>query len=164
MSRVPIRGTLTNAYNETNRTHGRPSTAAASKTEIPSSESARARAATAVEYGSGLERTEGRRAQGHCPPPDARMRVGALNAPDASPPNAQVTGGVIGNRLPSHQSFCSLPAERPGACRDTGNKDGASESGHPRDTQGQRSRYQRTTRRPTLNRTGFLPRDKLDID
>ena len=91
-----------------------------------SSESVRGRAAAAVEYGSGLERTERRRAQGHCPPPDARTRAGALNAPDASPPNAQVTGGVIGNRLPSHQSFCSLPTERPRACQDAGNKDGTS--------------------------------------
>jgi hypothetical protein len=71
-------------------------------------------------------RTGGRRARGRHPPPDTRTRAGALNAPDASPPNAQVTGGVIGNRLPSHQSFCSFPTERPGVCRDTGNKDGAS--------------------------------------
>ena len=35
------------------RTHARPSTAAASKTEIASSESIRARATTAVEYGTG---------------------------------------------------------------------------------------------------------------
>jgi hypothetical protein len=71
-------------------------------------------------------RTGGRRARGRHPPPDARTRAGALNAPDASPPNAQVTGGVIGNRLPSHQSFCSLPTERPRACQDAGNKDGTS--------------------------------------
>jgi len=105
------------------RTHARPSTAAASKTEIASSESIRARATTPVEYGSGLERTERRRAQGHCPPPDARTWAGALNAPDASPPNTQVTGGVIGSRLPSHRSFCSLLAKRPRACQDAGNKD-----------------------------------------
>ena len=112
MSRVPTRGTLTNAYNETIRTHGRPSTAAASKTEIPSSESARARAATAVEYGSGLERTEGRRAQGHCPPPDARTRVGAFNAPDASPPNTWATGGFRPIVL-----FAAFPPNGPGRAR-----------------------------------------------
>ena len=126
MSRVSTRGTLTNAYNETIRTHARPSTAAASKTEIASSESVRARATTAVEYGSGLERTERRRAQGRRPPPDARTRVGALNAPDASPPNTQVTEGVIGSKLLSHRSFCSLPTERPRACQDAGNEDGTS--------------------------------------
>jgi hypothetical protein len=126
LSRVSTRGTLTNAYNETIRTHARPSTAAASKTEIASSESVRARATTAVEYGSGLERTERRRAQGHCPPPDARTRARAFNAPDASPPNTRVTGGVIGNKLMSHRSFCSLPTERPRACQDAGNKDGTS--------------------------------------
>jgi hypothetical protein len=71
-------------------------------------------------------RTGGRRARGRHPPPDARTRAGALNAPDVSPPNAQVTGGVIGNRLPSHQSFCSLPTERPRACQDAGNEDGTS--------------------------------------
>ena len=35
-------------------------------------------------------------------------------------------GGVIGNRHPSHRSFCSLPTERPKACQDAGNKDGTS--------------------------------------
>ena len=117
------------------RTHARPSTAAASKTEIASRESIRGRATTAVEYGSGLERTERRRAQGHCPPPDARTRARAFNAPDASPPNTRVTGGVIGNRLLSHRSFCSLPTERPRACQDAGNKDGTSNRDplrHPR--------------------------------
>jgi hypothetical protein len=70
-------------------------------------------------------RTGGRRARGRHPPPDTRTRAGALSMPDASPPNAQVTGGVIGNRLPSHQPFCSFPTGRPGVCRDTGNQDGA---------------------------------------
>jgi hypothetical protein len=107
-------------------THAPPSTVAASKTEIASSEPVRARAATTVEDGSGLERTERRRALGHCPPPDARTRAGALNAPDASPPNTQVMGGVIGSELLSHRSFCSLPTERLRACQDARNKDGTS--------------------------------------
>jgi hypothetical protein len=80
----------------------------------------------AVDDGSGLERTRSCRARGHCPPPDARTRAGALNVPDASPPNTQVMGGVIGSKLPSHRSFCSLPTERPRACQDAGNKDGTS--------------------------------------
>ena len=164
LSRVSTRGTLTNAYNETIRTHARPSTVAASKTEMASSESVRARATTAVEYGSGLERTERRRAQGHCPPPDARTRARAVNAPDASPPNTWVTGGVIGNKLMSHRSFCSLPTEQPRACQGAGNKDGTSNRDPPRDTQGQRSRYQRITWHPTLDRTGTLPRDELGVD
>jgi len=33
---------------------------------------------------------------------------------------------VIGNRHPSHRSFCSLPTKRPRACQDAGNKDGTS--------------------------------------
>ena len=98
----------------------------ASKTKKASSESIRGRAPATVEYGNRLERVGKRRAQGHCPPPDARTRAGALNAPDASPPNTLVTGGVIGNRLLSHRSFCSLPTERPRACQDAGNKDGTS--------------------------------------
>ena len=125
ITRLPVRRSRP-SIRRSNLTYAPPSTVAASKTEIASSESARARATTAVEYGSGLERTERRRAQGHCPPPDARTRAGALNAPDASPPNTQVTGGVIGNRLLSHRSFCSLPTERPRACQDAGNKDGTS--------------------------------------
>ena len=64
-----------------------PSTSTTSKTEIASSESIRGRALAAVEYGNGLTRTGRRRAQGRRPPPDARTRAGALNAPDASPPN-----------------------------------------------------------------------------
>ena len=94
------------------RTHARPSTAAASKTEIASSESVRARATTAVEYGSGLERTERRRAQGHCPPPDARTRARAFNAPDASPPNTRVTGGFCPIVL-----FAAFPPNDPGRVR-----------------------------------------------
>ena len=80
----------------------------------------------AVDDGSGLERTRNCRVRGHCPPPDARTRAGALNAPDASPPNTQVMEGVIGSKLLSHRSFCSLPTERPRACQDAGNKDGTS--------------------------------------
>ena len=123
--RLPVRR-LGPSIRRFNLTYAPPSTVAASKTEIASSESVRARATTAVENGSGLERTERRRAQGHCPPPDARTRAGALNAPDASPPNTRVTEGVIGNKLLSHRSFCSLPTERPRACQDAGNKDGTS--------------------------------------
>ena len=33
---------------------------------------------------------------------------------------------MIGNKLLSHRSFCSLPTERPRACQDAGNKDGTS--------------------------------------
>jgi len=103
-----------------------PSTTATSKTEIASSESIGGRALVTVEYGNRVIRTGRLRAQGRRPPPDARTRAGALNAPDASSPNTQVTGGVIGNRHPSHRPFCSLPTERPRACQDAGNKDGTS--------------------------------------
>ena len=132
--RLPVRRSRP-SIRRSNLTYAPPSTVAASKTEIASSESVRAQATTAVENGSGLERTERRRAQGHCPPPDARTRAGALNAPDASPPNTQVTEGVIGSKLLSHRSFCSLPTERPRACQDAGNKDGTSNRDplrHPR--------------------------------
>ena len=107
-------------------TYAQPSTAAASKTEMASSESIRGRAPATVEYGNRLVRTSKRRAQGRRPPPDARTRAGALNAPDASPPNTLVTGGVIGNRHPSHISFCSLPTKRPRACQGAGNRNGTS--------------------------------------
>ena len=86
-----------------------PSTFAASKTEIASSEPIRGRALATVKYGNGLERIGKRRAQGHCPPPDARTRARAFNAPAVFPPNTLTTGSVIGNRHPSHRSFCSLP-------------------------------------------------------
>ena len=107
ITRLPVRGSRP-PIRRSNLAYAPPSTAATSKTEIASSESIR------------------RRARGRHPPPDTRTRAGALNVPDASPPNALVTGGAIGNRLPSRQSFCSFPTERPGVCRDTGNKDGAS--------------------------------------
>ena len=164
LSRVSTWGTLTNAYNETIRTHARPSTAAASKTEIASSESIRARAPTAVEYGSGLERIKRRRAQGHCPPPDARTRARAFNAPDASPPNTRVTGGVIGNRLLSHLSFCSLPTEEPRACQDAGNKDGTSNR-DPLETSRVSALDISTLHggRPSTGQ-GFLPGDELGVD
>jgi len=103
-----------------------PSTSTTSKMEIASSESIRGRALAAVEYGNRLTRTGRRRAQRRRPPPDARTRAGALNAPDTSPPNTRVTGGVIGNRHLSHRSFCSLPTKRPRACQDAGNEDGTS--------------------------------------
>ena len=90
-------------------TCARSSTTAASKMEMASSESFRGRALATVEYGNGLARTRRRRAQGRRPPPDARTRARAFNAPDASPPNTLVTGSVIGNRHPSRRSFCSLP-------------------------------------------------------
>jgi len=80
----------------------------------------------AVEYGNRLTRTGRRRAQGRRLPPDARTRAGTLNAPDASPPNTRVTGGVIGNRDLSHRSFCSLPTKQPRPCQDAGNEDGTS--------------------------------------
>ena len=85
------------------------STAAASKTEKASSEPLRGRAPTTIEYRNGLERTRRRRAQGHRPPPDARTRTRAFNAPVAFPPNTLVTGNVVGNRHPCRHSFCSLP-------------------------------------------------------
>jgi len=74
-----------------------------------SSEPLSGRASTTVEYGNGLEQTRRRRAQGHRPPPDARTRTRAFNAPVAFPPNTLVTGSVMGNRHPSRHSFCSLP-------------------------------------------------------
>ena len=125
VTRLSVRRAWTSTR-RSGRTYTQPSTAAASKTEIASSESIRGRVLATVEYGNGLERIGKRRAQGHCPPPDARTRARALNAPDASSPNTQVTGGVIGNRHPSHRPFCSLPTERPRACQDAGNKDGTS--------------------------------------
>jgi len=91
------------------RTYAQPSTAVASKTEMASSESVKGRAPAIVEYGNGPERIKTRRAQGHCPPPDAHMRARTFNAPAAFPPNTLVTRCVIGNRHPSHRSFCSLP-------------------------------------------------------
>ena len=50
-----------------------------------------------------------RRAQGRCPPPDARTRARSFNAPVAFPPNTLVTGSVIENRHLSHHPFCSFP-------------------------------------------------------
>jgi len=91
------------------QSHVQSSTTAASKTEKASSESIRARAPAIVEYGNGLERTSRHRAQGRRPPPDARTRTRAFNAPNAFSPNTPVTGSVMGNRHPSHHSFCSLP-------------------------------------------------------
>jgi hypothetical protein len=117
LSRVSTRGTLTNAYNQAIRTHARPSTVAASKTEMPSSESVKARATTAVEYGNGLERTERHRAQGHCPPPDARTGARAFNAPDASPPNTRVTGGFCPIVL-----FAAFPPNDQGRVRTQGTR------------------------------------------
>jgi len=120
LSRVPVRGILTDAHNEITYTQIealnstfssaiRSSMAAASKTEKASSEPFRGRASTTVEYGNGLERTRRHRAQGHRPPPDARTRTQAFNAPVAFPSNTLVTGSVMGNRHPSRHSFCSLP-------------------------------------------------------
>jgi hypothetical protein len=109
--RLPVRRSRP-LIRRSNLTYAPPSTVAASKTEIASSESVRARATTAVEYGSGLERTERRRAQGHCPPPDARTRARAFNAPDASPPNTRVTGGFCPIVL-----FAAFPPNDPGRVR-----------------------------------------------
>jgi len=125
VTRLPVRRSRP-SIRRSGHTCALPSTAATSKTQLASSESIRGRALVTVEYGNRLIRTGRRRAQGRRPPPNTRMRAEALNAPDASPPNTQVTGGVIGNRHPSHRSFCSLPTERPGACQDAGNKDGTS--------------------------------------
>ena len=92
-----------------NQSHAQSSTTAASKTEMASSESVRARAPATIEYGNGLERTRRRRAQGRRPPPDTRAGTRAFNAPVVFSPNMPVTGSVIWNRHPSHHSFCSLP-------------------------------------------------------
>ena len=72
---------------------------------------------TTIEYGNRLERIRRRRAQGHCPPPDARTRAGTLNAPDASPPNTQVTGGVIGKGICPIVLFAAFPPNDPGRVR-----------------------------------------------
>jgi len=125
ITRLPVRRSRP-SIRRSGHTCALPSTTATSKTEIASSESIMGRTLVTVEYGNRLIRTGRHRAQGRRPPRDARTRAGALNAPDASPPNTRVTGGVIGNRHPSHQSFCSLPTERPRACQDAGNKDGTS--------------------------------------
>ena len=124
LSRVSVRVTLADAHNETTlwpdpgsrpstrrsgQTYARPSTTAASKAEMASSESIKARVRATVEYGNGLARIRRRRVQGRRPPPDARTRARAFNALVAFPPNTLVTGSVIGNRHPSRRSFCSLP-------------------------------------------------------
>jgi len=108
ITRLPVRRSRPSTR-RSGHTCARSSTIVASKTEMASSESIRGRALATVEYGNGLARTGRRRAQGRRPPPDARTRARAFNAPDAFLPNALVTGSMIGNRHPSHRSFCSLP-------------------------------------------------------
>jgi len=106
-------------------TYAQPSTAAASKTEIVSSESIKGRASAIVEYGNRPERIKEHRAQGHYPPPDARTRARTFNAPAAFPPNTLVTGGVITDTHPV-VLFAALPTKWPRACQDAGNRDGTS--------------------------------------
>jgi len=108
MTRLPVHGSRP-PTRRSDQSHAQSSTAAASKTERVSSEPHKGRELTTVEYGNRLERTRRRRAQGHRPPPDARTRTRAFNAPVAFPPNTLVTGSVMGNRHPSRHCFCSLP-------------------------------------------------------
>ena len=142
----------------------RSSTAAASKTEKTSSEPLGGRTSTTVEYGNELERIERRRAQGHCPPRDARTRAGAFNALVTFPPNTLVTGSVIGNRHPSRHSFCSLPHLTTRSMSGRRKPGWNVKSGPPRDIQGQRFGQQGTARRLTLDQTWFLPGEELGID
>ena len=107
ITRLPVRRSRP-PTRRSNQSHVQSPTTAASKTERASSESIRARAPTTVEYRNRLERTRRRRTQGRRPPPDARMGTRAFNAPIAFSPNTSVTVSVIGNRHPSHHSFCSL--------------------------------------------------------
>ena len=162
MSRVSVRGTLTDVHYEIARTQvavlnstlwsyvcaaidGRNLEDGNSVERIDQASSAGYR-----RIRNRLTRTGRRRAQGRRPPPDARTRVGALNVSDASPPNTQVTGGVIGNRHLSHRSFCSFPTKRPRACQDAGNKDGTSN----RDP----SRHSRSVLRISAHYTASDPR------
>ena len=138
-------------------TYAQQSAAAASKTEIASSESIKGRAPATIEYGNEPERNGKRRAQGHCPPLDARTRARAFNAPAAFPPNTPVTGSVIGSRHPSRRSFCSLPHQTTQGVSGRGKQGRNIQSGPPQDNLGQRSRYQDIAWRPTLDRTWFLP-------
>ena len=125
ITRLPVRRSRPSTR-RSGHTYVGSSTTAASKTEMASSESIKGRAPATVEYGNGLARTRRRRAQGRRPPPDARTRARAFNAPVAFPPNTLVTGSVIGNRHPSRRSFCSLPHQMTRACQDAGSRDGTS--------------------------------------
>ena len=130
MSRVSVRGTLTDAHNEITRTQVEvlDSTLWSYMCAVVDNRS--------LEDGDGVERIDQgssashrrirkrarasrwRRAQGRHPPPDARTRARAFNAPDASPPNTLVTGSVIGNRHPSRRSFLQpSPPNDPGRVR-----------------------------------------------
>jgi len=121
LSRVSVRGTLTDAHNEITHTQVEAlnSTLLSVIRIVIDSRSLedvkgverinKGSSAASVEYGSRLERTRRRRAQGRRSPPNARTGTRAFNAPVAFSPNTQVTGSVIGNRHPSRHSFCSLP-------------------------------------------------------
>jgi len=146
------------------RTCARSSTTAASKTEKASSESIRGGALATVEYGNGLMRIERRRAKGHRPPPDARTRARAFNAPVAFPPNALITRSVIGNRHPSCHSFCSLPHQTTQGVSGRRKQGRNVQLGPPRDNQGQRFGYPGIARCPTLDQTWFLPGDESGVD
>ena len=98
-------------------TYAQPSTTATSKTEMTSSESIRGRAPATVEYGNRLVRIWKRRAQGYCPPPDARTRAEALNTPATFPPNALVTGSVIGTGTRPVVLSAAFPANDLGRVR-----------------------------------------------
>jgi len=117
LSRVSVRGILIVTHNEITRTQVEAlnSTLWPLTRTIPDNHSPEdgkgveqidqgSRAAT-VEYGSRLERTRRRRAQGRRPPPDACTGTRAFNAPVAFSPNTPVTGSVIGNMHPSRHSF-----------------------------------------------------------
>jgi len=90
MLRVSVRGTLTDAHDESTRTqikgprldaprlHAQLSTPVASNAERASCESTRARVPVTVEYGNRLVQIERPRAQGRRPPPDAGTRTRSI--------------------------------------------------------------------------------------
>jgi hypothetical protein len=136
--RLPVRRSRP-PTRRSNQSHVQSSTTAASKTERASSESIRARAPTIVEYRNRLERTGRRRTQGRCPLPNACMGTRAFNALVAFSPNTPVTGSVIGNRHPSHHSFCSIPHQTTQSTSGRRKQGRNIQSRPPRDIQGQRS-------------------------
>ena len=138
ITRLPVRRSRP-PTRRTDRSHAQSSTAAASKTKRVSGEPHKGRALTTVEYGNRLERTSRRRAQGHRPPSDAHTRTRAFNAPVPFPHNTLVTGSVMGNRHPSHHSFCSLPHRMTQSVSGRGKLGWNVKSGPPRDAKSQYS-------------------------
>jgi len=162
VSRISVRGTLTDVYSESIHTkveasdstppklYARSSTTVATNTERASCESTGARAPATVEYGNRLIRIERPRAQGRRPPPDADTGTRAFNASAAFSPNPSITGSVIGNKHPSCRSFCSLPHQTSQNVAGRGEWVGTSSQDPPRDAQSQRSGQRGVTRHLTL--------------